>query len=51
MTERRIVCFQNKKVKCVGFYFISKNDYIYLNRYFEKNVTNDFFVYFGGQLL
>ena len=36
----------------VGF-FISNiyYMYIYLKRYFEKIVTNDFFVYSGGQLL
>ena len=30
---------------------ISNNYYIYLKRYFEIFVTNDFLVYSGGQLL
>ena len=30
---------------------ISKDYYIYLRRYFEIFVTNDFLVYSGGQLL
>ena len=47
MAEKRIVCFQSKKVKIC----ISNNYYIYLKRYFEIFVTNDFLVYSGGQLL
>ena len=50
MAETRIVCFQSKPVKICSF-FISKNYYIYLKRYFEIFVTNDFLVYSGGQLL
>jgi len=54
MAEKRNVCFQSKKSKKyvhVGIFFISNNYYIHLKRYFEKNVTNDFFVYSGAQLL
>jgi len=52
MAEKRIVCFESKEVKiCSFFYFISNNYYIYLKIYFEKIVTNEFLVYFGGQLL
>ena len=40
--EKRIVCFQSKQVKICRF-FISNNYYIYLKRYFEIFVTNDFF--------
>ena len=40
--EKRIVCFQSKKVKTCCFYFISDNYYIYLKKYFEIFVTNDF---------
>ena len=50
MAEKRIVCFQSKKVKRCRFFFISNNYYIYLKRYFEKFVTYDFLVYSGGQL-
>jgi len=50
MAEKRIVCFQSKKVK-IYMFFISNNYYIYLKRYFETNVTNDFLVYSGAQLL
>jgi len=39
-----------EKRKYVGF-FISNNYYIYLKRYFEIFVTNDFLVYSGGTLL
>ena len=44
MAEMRIVCFQSKKVvkKFLGFFYISNNYYIYLKRYFEILVTNDF---------
>jgi len=42
MAEKRIVCFQSKtKYVDLGF-FISNNYYIYLERYFEKIVTNDY---------
>ena len=53
MAEKRMVCFQSKKVKICIFFLISNNYYIYiyLKRYFEKFVTNDFFVYSGGQQL
>jgi len=50
MAEKRIICFQSKKVKLVGF-FISNNCYIYMKRYFEQIVTNDNLVYSGAQLL
>jgi len=50
MAVKRIVCFQSKKVKICTF-FISNNYFIYLKRYFEIFVTNDFLVYSGGQLL
>jgi len=40
MAEKRIVCFQSKKWKYVGFF--SNNYYIYLKRNFEIFVTNDF---------
>jgi len=43
--------FKAKKVKlCRVFYFLQLI-YIYLKRYFEIFVTNDFLVYSGGQLL
>ena len=47
MAEKRIVCFQSKskKVKICSF-FISNNYYIYLKRFFEICVTNDFFSIF-----
>ena len=50
MAEKRIVCFQSKKVKIhvCRFFIISNNYYIYLKRYFETFVTNDFLVYSGG---
>ena len=48
MAEKRTVCFQSKKWKYVVF--SSNNYYIYLKRYFEIFVTNDFLVYSGGQL-
>ena len=38
------VCFLSKEVKICIFY-ISNNYYIYLKRYFEIFVTNDFLVY------
>jgi len=41
MAEKQIVCFQSKKVKKCRF-FIYNNYYLYLKRYFEKIVTNDF---------
>ena len=52
MPEKRIVCFQSKNVKICRF-FISNNYYIhvYMKRYFEKNVTNDFLACSGAQLL
>ena len=52
MAEKRIVCFQSKK-KSENIYviFISNSYYIYLKRYFEIFVTNDFLVYSGGHLL
>jgi len=47
MAEKRIVCFQSKKVKICSLFFIFNNYYIYLKRYFEeKNVTNDIFSIF-----
>jgi len=52
MAEKRIVCFQSKKLKMYMYVsLISNNYYIYLKRYFEIFVTNDFLVYSGGQLL
>ena len=51
MAEKRIVCFQSKKVKICRFFLISNNYYKYLEIYFEIFVTNDFLVYSGGQLL
>ena len=54
MAEKRIVCFQSKKVKNMfvsTVIFISNKYYIYLKRYFEIFVTNDFLVYSRGQLL
>jgi len=51
MAEKRIICFQSKKVKICRFFFISNNFYIYLKRYFEIYVINDFLVYSEGQLL
>ena len=59
MAEKRIVYFQSNisEKLCadnIGKYvvfFISNNYYIYLKRYFEKIVINDFLVYFEGQLL
>jgi len=51
MTEKLIVCCQSKKVKICRFIFIFNNYYIYLKRYVEKNVTNDFLVYSEVQLL
>jgi len=51
MAEKRIVCFQSKKVKICSFFWISNDYYIYLKRYFEKNVTNYVLVYSGEQLL
>ena len=38
MGEKRIVCFQSKQVKICSYY-------IYLKRYFEKIVTNDFRIF------
>jgi len=37
MAEKRIVCFESKQWKYVGFnrYFDFNNYYIYLKRYFE----------------
>ena len=46
MAEKRIVCFQSKKVKRCIFFLIFNNYFIYLKRYFEKCVTNDFFSIF-----
>jgi len=40
MAEQRIVCFQSKTVKYVGF-FISINFYVHLKRYLDNFVTND----------
>jgi len=51
IAEKWIVCFQNKKVEVCSFYFIFNNYYIYMKRYFEIFVTNDFLTYSGGQLL
>jgi len=54
MAEKRIVCFQSKKkMKVLTVILISNNYYIFLKRYFEIFVTNDFLVYMysGGQLL
>jgi len=48
MAEKRIVCFQSKKVKIC---LISNNYYIYLKIYFEIFVTNDFLGYSNNQLL
>jgi len=42
MAEKRIVCFQSKKVNICRFIFNFNNYYIYLKRYFEKFRTNDF---------
>jgi len=50
MAEKRIVCFQSKKVK-ICKKIISNNYYLYLKRYCEIFVTNDFLVYSGRQLL
>ena len=49
MAEKRIFCFQRKKVEICRFLFISNNNYIYLKRYFEIFVTYDVIVYSGGQ--
>jgi len=47
VAEKRIVCFQSKKVKISRlFLFLTTIIHIYLKRYFEKNVTNDFFSLF-----
>jgi len=52
MAEKRMVCFQSKKVKIYKFFFISNNYYkiIYLVRHFEIFKTKHFLVYSGGQL-
>jgi len=42
IAEKQIVCFQSNKVKICRF---SNNYYIYLKRYFEIFVSNDFFKY------
>ena len=46
MAEKRIVCFQSKKVKICSFFYISNNYYIYLKRFFLIFVTNDCFSIF-----
>jgi len=46
IVEKQSVCFQSKKVKICRFFYISNNYYIYLKRYFEVFVTNDFFSIF-----
>ena len=52
MAEKRIVYNQSKRVKiCRLFGFLTTIIIIYLKRYFETFVTNDFQVYSGGQLL
>jgi len=49
MTEGELSVFKAKIWKYVVL-FISNNYYIYLKRYFEKIVTNEFLVYSGAQL-
>jgi len=51
MAEKRIVCEKSENMKILTVILISNNYYIYLKRYFEIVVTNDFLVYSGGQLL
>jgi len=46
LAEKRIVCFQSKKVKICRFFLISNNYYRYLKKYFEIFVTNDCFSIF-----
>jgi len=51
MAEKRIVCFQSKKVKiCSFFLFLTTIIYIWRG-ILKKIVTYDFLVYFGAQLL
>ena len=45
MAEKRSVCFLSKEVKICSVFYISNNYYIYLKRYFEIFVINDFLVY------
>jgi len=46
MAEKRVACFQSKKVKICRFFSISTNYYIYLKRYFEIFLTNNCFSIF-----
>jgi len=46
IAEKQVFCFQSKTVKICRFFFLT-TIYIYLKRYFEKIVTNDFFSIFG----
>ena len=50
LAEKRMLCIQIKKLKVCSF-CISNNYYLYFKRYFEIFLTNDFQVYYGGQLL